>query len=295
MPPVMGAASFVMAEFLGVPYSHIMLAAAIPAHLLLRRALRGHPLQRRAERAPRDSRRPSCRAFAACSATHGHLLAPVLAIFCLLLEGFTATYAAHRLDGGGHLRLAARPAGSGGSSRWASCSGGSRSPGWRGPPWPWRAWSRSSCDRGAAGRCASSCSRMGRPRCATAPSRRCRSRWRRPPPGIMIGIILQTGLAIRFTSFLVDFAGGKLFIALVITMIAAIILGTALPTTPAYIMLAALLIPALIKLGRAAPGRPHVRLLLRLPLRDHAARSAWRSTRRRPSAAAACGRRAGRP
>ena len=32
-------------------------------------------------------------------------------------------------------------------------------------------------------------------------------------------------------------------------MIAAVILGTALPTTPAYIMLAALLIPALIKLG----------------------------------------------
>ena len=67
--------------------------------------------------------------------------------------------------------------------------------------------------------------------------------------GIMIGIILQTGLAIRFTSFLVDFAGGSLIVALVITMIAAIILGTALPTTPAYIMLAALLIPALIKLG----------------------------------------------
>ncbi len=67
--------------------------------------------------------------------------------------------------------------------------------------------------------------------------------------GIMIGIILQTGLAIKFTSFLVDFAGGQLFIALLITMVAAIILGTALPTTPAYIMLAALLIPALIKLG----------------------------------------------
>jgi TRAP-type uncharacterized transport system fused permease subunit len=46
----------------------------------------------------------------------------------------------------------------------------------------------------------------------------------------------------------VDFAGGSLIVALVITMIAAIILGTALPTTPAYIMLAALLIPALIKL-----------------------------------------------
>ena len=31
MPPVMGAASFVMAEFLGVPYWHVMVAAAIPA------------------------------------------------------------------------------------------------------------------------------------------------------------------------------------------------------------------------------------------------------------------------
>ena len=30
-PPVMGAASFVMAEFLGVPYWQIMVAAAIPA------------------------------------------------------------------------------------------------------------------------------------------------------------------------------------------------------------------------------------------------------------------------
>jgi TRAP transporter 4TM/12TM fusion protein len=67
--------------------------------------------------------------------------------------------------------------------------------------------------------------------------------------GIMIGIILQTGLAIRFTSFLVDMAGGALIVALLITMVAAVILGTALPTTPAYIMLAALLIPALIKLG----------------------------------------------
>jgi TRAP-type uncharacterized transport system fused permease subunit len=67
--------------------------------------------------------------------------------------------------------------------------------------------------------------------------------------GIMIGIILQTGMAIRFTSMLVDFTGETLWVALIITMVAAVILGTALPTTPAYIMLAALLIPALIKLG----------------------------------------------
>jgi TRAP-type uncharacterized transport system fused permease subunit len=65
----------------------------------------------------------------------------------------------------------------------------------------------------------------------------------------VIGIVLQTGLALRFTAFLVDFAGGNLMPALLITMVAGIILGMGMPTTPAYIMQAALLVPALIKLG----------------------------------------------
>jgi TRAP-type uncharacterized transport system fused permease subunit len=67
--------------------------------------------------------------------------------------------------------------------------------------------------------------------------------------GIVIGIILQTGLAIRFTGFLAGVAGGTLMVALIITMLAAIVLGMGMPTTPAYIMLAALLIPAVMKLG----------------------------------------------
>lgn len=33
MPPVMGAAAFIMAEFTGIPYSKIIIAAAIPAIL----------------------------------------------------------------------------------------------------------------------------------------------------------------------------------------------------------------------------------------------------------------------
>ncbi len=40
-----------------------------------------------------------------------------------------------------------------------------------------------------------------------------------------------------------------LLLALIITMIAAIVLGMGMPTTPAYIILTALLIPAVIKLG----------------------------------------------
>ncbi|MGV2481945.1 UNVERIFIED_CONTAM: TRAP transporter large permease subunit, partial [Salmonella enterica subsp. enterica serovar Weltevreden] len=33
MPPVMGAAAFIMAEFLGIPYSSLILIAVIPAVL----------------------------------------------------------------------------------------------------------------------------------------------------------------------------------------------------------------------------------------------------------------------
>jgi TRAP transporter 4TM/12TM fusion protein len=247
MPPVMGAASFVMAEFLGVPYSHIMVAAAIPAIFYYgalfaaihfnasRNGLRGIP----------KAELPRLRSVLH---EHGHLLAPLLAIFCLLLSGFTATYAAivstavvvyawllgprvwwfvaagavlwwievpglawAALAAAGLVAVLVRPGGAGQVRRLVLTDG----------PAALRDGAQQTVPVAMA--------------TATA--------------GIMIGIILQTGMAIRFTSFLVEFAGGNLFMALVITMIAAIILGTALPTTPAYIMLAALLIPALIKLG----------------------------------------------
>jgi TRAP-type uncharacterized transport system fused permease subunit len=45
--------------------------------------------------------------------------------------------------------------------------------------------------------------------------------------------------------------------ALLITMVAGVILGMGMPTTPAYIMQAALLVPALIKLG-VAPMAAHM-------------------------------------
>jgi TRAP-type uncharacterized transport system fused permease subunit len=67
--------------------------------------------------------------------------------------------------------------------------------------------------------------------------------------GIVIGVVLQTGLALRFTSFLIQIAAGHLLPALIITMLAGIVLGMGMPTTPAYIMQAALLIPAVMKLG----------------------------------------------
>jgi TRAP transporter 4TM/12TM fusion protein len=256
MPPVMGAASFVMAEFLGIPYSHVMLAAAIPAIFYYgalfaaihfnagRNGLRGLPKEEL----------PSLRRILI---DQGHLLAPVVAIFLLLLEGFTATYAAlvatavviyaWLLGRWAWLYLAIGIAmwvmNVSAVWAWALLAGAGLAHAFLRPGGPSRVRELALQDGPAALRDGAVQTVPVAMATATA--------------GIMIGIILQTGLAIRFTSFLVDFAGGNLFVALVITMIAAVILGTALPTTPAYIMLAALLIPALIKLG-VAPLAAHM-------------------------------------
>jgi TRAP transporter 4TM/12TM fusion protein len=247
MPPVMGAASFVMAEFLGVPYSHIMIAAAIPAIFYYgalfaaihfnasRNGLRGIP----------KAELPSLRLVLR---EHGHLLAPLLAIFCLLLSGFTATYAAIVSTAVVIYAWMLGP-----RVWWFVAVGAVL---W----WievPGLAWAGLAVaglvavllPAGGEGRIRTLVLRDGPAALRDGAQQTVPVAMATATAGIMIGIILQTGMAIRFTSFLVEFAGGNLFMALVITMIAAIILGTALPTTPAYIMLAALLIPALIKLG----------------------------------------------
>jgi TRAP transporter 4TM/12TM fusion protein len=247
MPPVMGAASFVMAEFLGVPYSQIMLAAAIPAifyYGALFAAIHFNASRNGLRGLPRNELPP----LGATLWAQGHLLAPVVVIFLLLLEGFTATYAA--------LVATAAVAFAWLLGRWVWALLGLGIVMWVSdtPPWAWGALVLvclvAALLRPNGARNLKQLVKSDAPRALrdgafqTVPVAMATA-----AAGIMIGVILQTGMAIRFTSFLVEFAGGQLFIALVITMIAAVILGTALPTTPAYIMLAALLIPALIKLG----------------------------------------------
>lgn len=67
--------------------------------------------------------------------------------------------------------------------------------------------------------------------------------------GIIVGVISLTGLGLTLSSALVDLAGGSLFLLLVYTAIACIILGMGLPVTACYIILAVLAAPAIIKLG----------------------------------------------
>ena len=72
--------------------------------------------------------------------------------------------------------------------------------------------------------------------------------------GIIIGITILTGFGITFTQWVVGISQDILLVALILTAIAGIVLGTGLPTTPSYILMAALLIPALVKMGVATPA-----------------------------------------
>jgi TRAP transporter 4TM/12TM fusion protein len=72
--------------------------------------------------------------------------------------------------------------------------------------------------------------------------------------GIVIGAVTITGVGISFTQFVVELSYNMLFLALLLTAIASLVLGLGLPTTPAYIVTVALLVPALIKLGAPAPA-----------------------------------------
>jgi TRAP transporter 4TM/12TM fusion protein len=67
--------------------------------------------------------------------------------------------------------------------------------------------------------------------------------------GIIIGVVNITGLGFRFSSIIINLSGGSLLVALVLTMFTSIILGMGLPTTPAYIVMATLIAPALVQMG----------------------------------------------
>ena len=72
--------------------------------------------------------------------------------------------------------------------------------------------------------------------------------------GIVIGAVTITGVSIGFTQFVVALSQDTLVLALILTALASLVLGLGLPTTPAYIVTVALLVPALMKLGAPAPA-----------------------------------------
>ncbi|HEY9446360.1 MAG TPA: TRAP transporter permease [Burkholderiales bacterium] len=212
MPPVMGAAAFVMAEFLGVPYAQVALWAVIPAVLYYvavffavhfeakRHGLHGVPKHE----LPRLGR---------VLAERGHLFVPIVIILVGLILGYSAPLCA--LIGAliclpmALLRKITRA-----GITWRNVL--------------------DALEDGAKNTLAVALA------CATA--------------GIIIGCVTITGLGIVFTQVVVDLARDMLPLALILTAAAGIVLGMGMPTTPAYIVMVSLLVPALIKLGAVTPA-----------------------------------------
>jgi TRAP transporter 4TM/12TM fusion protein len=207
MPPIMGAAAFVMAEFLAVPYAQITIWAILPAFLYYlavfaavhfeakRYNLAGVP----ASELPR---------FGDVMITRGHLFLPILIVLTGLIMGYSAPLCA--LVGA----LSCLPLAFLKRSTRAGIS--------------WRSVLE-ALEEGAKNTLAVAMA------CACA--------------GIVIACVTITGLGIVFTQVVIALAQDTLILALILTAMAGIVLGMGMPTTPAYIMMVALLVPAVIKLG----------------------------------------------
>ncbi|MEQ8395258.1 TRAP transporter permease [Thalassobaculum sp.] len=207
MPPIMGAAAFVMAEFLGVSYLTVAAYALIPAAMYFlavflavhfeakRTGMRGLP-------------RSELPRLLTVLKEQGHLFLPLVVIVGALVAGYSAPLSA--LFGIASVLVAA---GLRKSTRHyltpANIMDGLVS------------GARNTVSVALACGCA----------------------------GIVIGVISLTGLGIEFTSLVLAASQNHLVLALVLTMMAGIVLGMGMPTTPAYIVQVALLVPALVKLG----------------------------------------------
>ena len=212
MPPIMGAAAFVMAEFLAVPYGQIVIWAVIPAilyYVACFAAVHFEAKRRGIHGVPR-SELPRLRVV---MAERGHLFLPILILLVVMYSGYSAPMAA--LAG----TLACFPVAALRKSTRGNVT------------------LQNVIDAMVEGAKNSLAVALA---CASA--------------GIMIGVVTLSGLGIVFTQWVVGLAQDTLFIALFMTMLAAIVLGTGLPTTPSYILLTALLIPAIMKLGVIEPA-----------------------------------------
>jgi TRAP transporter 4TM/12TM fusion protein len=207
MPPIMGAAAFVMAEFLAVPYAQVALWALIPAllyYLAVFSAVHFEAKRYKLAGVP-ASELPG---FGNVMLARGHLFVPILIVLFGLMAGYSAPLCA--LWGAlSCLPLAMLKHTTRAGITWRTVL--------------------EALEEGAKNTLAVAMA------CACA--------------GIVIACVTITGLGIVFTQIVVALAQDTLILALILTAMAGIILGMGMPTTPAYIMMVALLVPALIKLG----------------------------------------------
>ncbi len=205
MPPVMGAAAFIMADFLGVPYQQVAVAAIIPAALYFFGAgamVHFEALRRGIRRIPK-SELPR---LGVVLRQRGYLLLPVIGLVYFLTSGRSAIFAGFwaivLTIPVSYFRRQTRitPRAILDTLEWGALT---------------------ALPVVAA--------------CAVV--------------GIILGVVAQTGLGVKMASAILTFAHGNMFLTLLFAMLASLFLGTGLPTTPTYIITAALTAPALVKFG----------------------------------------------
>ncbi len=204
-PPIMGAVAFIMAEFLGVSYWEVVMAAAIPAAIYFASVFgMVHFRSHRLGLVPhRDEDLPS--AWGALKA-RGHMLLPVVALVGALVAGYSPIFAALL----GIVSIFALS--------------------WFRPETRMTAVTFLGALEDAARMMVS----------VAVPS---------AAAGLIVGAIYFSGLAVRFSTSIIDLSQGNAFIALVLAMVISIILGMGITVTALYILVAALVVPALVKLG----------------------------------------------
>ena len=67
--------------------------------------------------------------------------------------------------------------------------------------------------------------------------------------GIIVGVVTLTGLGLKFSTIVIDYADGNLLLTAIMTSLVVWIVGLAVPVTASYIICAVIAAPALIKMG----------------------------------------------
>ena len=257
MPPVMGAVAFIMAETLGVDYSVIVKAAVIPAILYFASAFWMVHLEagKYGLTGMKKDEIPS----AIKALTNGwFLVLPLAALVFMLFEGFTPLYA-------GSMGLALTV---------ALILGASIVLGFSNIALRYVFWIGLALIAGSLFRNGSSVdiryvagivgvlvliaalTQGGRATLAACRDSLADSAKSALTVGMacaivgtIIGMMTQTGVGTIFGSWVIGLGEKSLFLALIMTMLLSILLGTGIPTIPTYIIVAALAAPALAKLG----------------------------------------------
>jgi TRAP transporter 4TM/12TM fusion protein len=256
MPPVMGAVAFIMAETLGIPYSQVALAAIFPAVLYYGSAFWMVHLEAGRHRLLGMPRAECPNAWTAIR-EGWYLLLPVAALVVLLFSGYTPLFA-------GVIGLACTLVLILGNGLTAPMKANlMRLVFWVGLALAAVTLTRAKLpfEQIAAlivGVLAIVSALLARGRSILATMVSALADGAKNAVGVgmacalvgvLIGVTTLTGIASSFASTIVDWSGGNLFFALVLTMIACIILGTGLPTIPNYIITASIAAPALLKMG----------------------------------------------